>query len=63
MVVANSGVFSLTGLWWNRKFGRYRAYVTDQKRAVVLGFEQKTVVVSPDRPAEFVAAVKESCRL
>ena len=59
-VFGNGGFFSLTGLWWNRKLGRFRAYATDPKRTVVLRSGRKTIVVSPDRPAEFVAAVRES---
>ena len=59
-VLGNGGFFSLTGLWWNRKLGRFRAYATDPKRTVVLRSGRKTIVVSPDRPAEFVAAVRES---
>ncbi|MXY98022.1 MAG: hypothetical protein F4Z29_09805, partial [Gemmatimonadetes bacterium] len=37
----------------------YRAYATDPKRSVVLKFQSQTVVVSPDRPDDFVASVKE----
>ena len=59
-IVGNSGFFAVTGWFWNRKLGRYRAYVTDPKRAVVLRFDDRVVVVSPDRPAEFVAAVSET---
>ena len=50
----------MTGCFWNRKLGRYRAYVTDPKRAVVLRFDDRVVVVSPDCPAEFVAAVSKT---
>jgi len=49
----NGGFFSVTGFYWNKKLGSYRAYVTDPQRAVVLRYARRTVVVSPDRPVEF----------
>jgi Bacterial PH domain len=50
----NGGVFSFTGWYWNKTLGFYRAFVTDLNRTVVLRFEKRTVVVSPDEPEEFV---------
>jgi hypothetical protein len=50
----NGGVFSFTGWYWNKTLGSYRAFVTDMNRTVVLRFEKRTVVVSPDEPEEFV---------
>lgn len=49
-----SGGFSYTGWFWNKSLGSYRAFVTDLDRTVVLRFESRMVVVSPDRPDEFV---------
>lgn len=56
----NGGVFAFTGLFWNRRLGRYRMYATDLRRTVVLRFADRTVVISPDRPEEFVRAVQAS---
>ncbi len=50
----NGGVFAFTGYFRNSKLGTYRAYVTDPKRCVVLHFTSQVVVISPDRPEEFV---------
>ena len=50
----NGGLFSFTGWYWSRPLGSYRAYVTDLKRAVVLTFDTRRIVVSPERPEEFV---------
>ncbi len=50
----NGGFFSFTGRYWNKQLGTYRAFVTDPKRAVVLKFPGRTIVVSPDPPEEFV---------
>lgn len=55
----NGGVFGFTGWFHNSRLGRYRAWVTDPKRAVVLEFEDHTVVVSPGRPHLFVDELRE----
>ncbi|MGH8697681.1 MAG: PH domain-containing protein [Burkholderiales bacterium] len=53
----NSGFFCIAGLFSNRKLGRYRAFATDPRRAVVLQSAERTVVVTPDEPLRFLAAV------
>jgi len=50
----NGGGYSITGWYWSKRLGFYRAYVTDLKRTVVLVFVRKTVVLSPDAPEDFV---------
>lgn len=50
----NGGLFSFTGFFRNRLLGAYRAFVTDPRRAVVLHYSKRTVVVSPAAPEEFV---------
>jgi hypothetical protein len=54
----NDGLGAITGSYWNRRLGRYRALVTDRRRAVVLRWPDRCLVVSPDRPDEFVRAVR-----
>lgn len=49
----NGGLFSFTGIYRNGTLGRYRAYVTDPHRTVVLRFPAHTVVLSPDDPEAF----------
>lgn len=56
----NGGVFSFTGWYWSKSLGAYRAFVTDLNRTVVLRFEKKTVVVSPDQPEDFVRELMPS---
>jgi len=56
----NGGLFLFGGLFWNRRLGRYRAWVTDPARCVVLEFANRKWVVSPERPEEFVAALDEA---
>jgi Bacterial PH domain len=50
----NGGGFSFTGWYWSKSLGFYRAFVTDLNRTVVLRFENRTVVVSPGEPEDFV---------
>jgi len=57
----NGGLFSFTGWYWNRKIGAYHAYATDLRRAVVLTFARRRVVVTPDRPDDFVRALSVFC--
>jgi transcriptional regulator with XRE-family HTH domain len=55
----NGGMFGITGIYRNRVLGRYRAFVTDSARAVVLEFKDRMIVVTPDAPQEFEAAILE----
>ena len=56
----NGGAFAFSGWFRNRKLGSYRAYATDPARSVVLKFsDHKTIVVTPEPPDAFIAAVKQ----
>ena len=55
----NGGLFCFAGAFRNKKLGPYRAFATDPNRSVVLRFPDRTVVVTPDRPAEFVELVRQ----
>jgi hypothetical protein len=46
----NGGLFSITGVFQNATLGRYHAFVTDPRQAVVLRYESKVVVLSPADP-------------
>jgi hypothetical protein len=50
----NGGLFSITGRFWNRKLGWYRAFATDPSRAVVLRYAKRTVVITPHDPQHFI---------
>ena len=54
----NGGFFCFAGAYWNRRLRSYRAFVTYPRRAVVLRFPRRTVVVTPEHPEEFVAKLK-----
>jgi hypothetical protein len=50
----NGGLFSITGRFWNRKLGWYRAFATDPSRAVVLRYPKRTIVITPHDPQHFI---------
>ena len=50
----NGGAFSFSGFYYNKRLGSYRAFVTDPRRAVVLRYATRRVVLSPGMPEEFV---------
>jgi hypothetical protein len=50
----NGGLYSVTGLFQSRRLGRYRAFVTDPARAVVLKLPKRAVVISPADPEAFL---------
>ena len=57
----NGGLFCFAGIFNNNRLGSYRAFATDPKRAVVLRFSDRTVVVTPDQPDDFVMRIKQIC--
>jgi len=53
----NGGLLAFTGWFRSKKLGKYRAFVTDQDRCVVMEFKDRKLVVSPDDPEGFVEAL------
>jgi hypothetical protein len=62
-IFGNGGMFCVTGTFSNDKLGSYRAFATDTKHSVVLRFSDRTIVVTPDLPDNFVAIIKELANL
>lgn len=54
----NGGCLSFTGWFYSKQLGHYRAYATDSARSVVLVLGERTMVVTPDRPDEFVEQLR-----
>lgn len=54
----NGGLYSISGLFRNKSLGKYRAFITDPKNSVILKFESRTIVVSPENPALFCERLK-----
>lgn len=55
--MGNGGFLGYIGWFRSKRLGSFRAYVTDPPRCVVLEFEQRKVVVSPDDPRRFLEAL------
>ena len=55
----NGGFFSFTGYFRNKQLGTYRAFMTDRRQTVVLRFASAVIVVSPDRPEDFVNTISQ----
>jgi len=54
MLFGNGGMFSICGWFWSKNLGRIRAYATNLNCTVILRWEHRTVVVSPENAVEFV---------
>lgn len=51
------GFLAIVGWFYSKRLGRFRAWVTDSSRCVVLEWDGRTVVISPADPAAFVRAL------
>jgi hypothetical protein len=54
----NGGLFAATGIFWNRAWGVFRAYVTSARHQdmVLVTTPDRKILISPERPEEFVQA-------
>ena len=48
------GGFGIGGWYWSAQFGRFRGYLTNVNRPVVLTLERGVIILSPDDPDAFV---------
>lgn len=53
-LLASQGVFSYSGWYWSRGLGRFRAMASDPSRAVVLRLSNRTIVITPHDPQQFI---------
>jgi hypothetical protein len=53
-------VIILSAWYRSALLGKFRAYTTNEANCVILEFGKTKIVVTPDAPQEFVAAVRES---
>ena len=60
--IGNDGLFAMHGRFRSKKLGNFRAFVTNPQNGVILRFEDRTIVVSPDRPKSFVHEVTRRLR-
>ena len=52
--IGNGGFFSFTGWRWSPGLGFYRVFATNAADRVVLRYPNRTVVVSPSAPEDFI---------
>ena len=54
----NGGLFAATGIFWNKAYGVYRAYVTSARYQDFVLVETRTqkILISPENPENFVRA-------
>lgn len=58
-LLGNDGLFAITGWFRNRKLGLFRAFVSAPRYAVVLRFDDRTLVISPEDPERFVRLMRD----
>jgi hypothetical protein len=61
--LGNDGLGAVSGTFRSQRLGEFEACVTDAARAVVLRWPDHVLVVSPDRPGDFVDAIRERAGL
>lgn len=54
----NGGLFSISGWYWSRRQGAFRAFATDTANSVVLRFPRQTIVVTPGEPERFATELR-----
>jgi hypothetical protein len=53
------GLYGTFGSFWNKHWGKFRVYVTNQANTVELGLTNGSrIIISPDDPQAFVQAVR-----
>jgi hypothetical protein len=55
----NGGMFCFAGWFRNKRLGSFRVFATNSHNIVVLRFVDKTIVVTPSQPYEFVSFLKK----
>lgn len=59
-LLGNGGLFGYIGSFRNKKLGTYRAFATNRYKCIVLEMVNRTIVVTPDMPEEFMKEVKSA---
>jgi len=58
-LLGNGGLFAVNGWFWNRRIGRFRAYVTDPDRAVLLRYRDgRQVMLTPHDVQHFIVRAR-----
>ncbi len=59
----NGGFLSSTGIFWNRRLGRFRLLANNTSSAVLLRYADRRVVLAPGDPAGFARDVRQRAGL
>ena len=60
----NGGLFAISGWFWNRRIGRFRAYATDPQRVVLLRYRDGSqVVVTPHDVQHFIVQLRRAANI
>jgi len=63
-LLGNGGLFGISGWFWNRRIGGFRAYATDPGRVVLLRYRNgKKVVVTPHDVQHFIVRVRTLAKM
>jgi len=56
----NGGVFAGTGIFWNKRYGVFRMYITHSKQSefVVVETDRQIIIISPENPKIFIESWK-----
>lgn len=57
-LLGNGGLYGWIGTFSNKELGTFRAYATNRYKCVVLKLKNKTLIVTPNSPREFVESIK-----
>jgi hypothetical protein len=59
-IFGNPGIFGICGFFYNQRIGRFNAFVTDKRNALVLRFEGRTIALSPGDARRFLTTLLEA---
>lgn len=62
-VFGYSSISTLIGVFWSKQMGRFTAYVSNRKNAVLLRWAGRCVVVSPEQTSYFVEEARKRAGL
>jgi hypothetical protein len=63
-IFGNGGLFGISGWFWSRRLGRFRAYATDPGRVVLLRYRDgKKVIVTPGDVQHFIVCLRTQAKI
>jgi hypothetical protein len=63
-VFGNGGLFGISGWFWSRRLGRFRAYATDPGRVVLLRYRDgRKIVLTPGDVQHFIVRVRTLAKI